>query len=124
MLGALSACGGTAAPPTSTTTTTSPAALQAGQKVCQGFYAELFDTQRARVPIDFRSRVEPAKRAGPQLGQIFEGLAQLSAEKEAGATPDADLADRTRTLLASLEVVCQDSYGVAPPNTLGTAPGP
>lgn len=116
------ACGGSSAPPTTTTTTattTPPAALEAGKEICQGFYSDLVGSD---LPIDFRSRVERAKQAGPQLGQIFEGLVQLSVEKKAGSTPIPELEDRTKTLLVSLQVVCQDEYGVAPPTV--PAPGP
>lgn len=106
------ACGGSSAQSASTTTTTSPAAVQAGKEICQGFYSDLVD---GRLPIDFRSQVERAKQAGPQLGQIFEGLAQLSDEKKAGSTPIPELEGRTKSLLVSLQVVCQGTYGVAPP---------
>lgn len=109
------ACGGSSAPPAATTTTTSPSALQVGKEICQGFYSDYSDFLNNRTPIDFRSQVERAKQAGPQLGQIFEGLAQLSDEKKAGSTPVPEMEDRIKTLLASLPVVCQGTYGVAPP---------
>ncbi len=100
----LSSCGGSGSP-AATTTTTSPAALSAGREVCQGFFSDL----------EIVPRVERAKEAGPRLGQIFEELAELRARQDAGEVTGQVLVERVRTVVAALEIVCEDDFGVAPP---------
>ena len=102
---ALAGCGGGAgdAPPRSTTT--SPEAAAAGREVCSGFFADL----------EIVPRVERARQAGPRLGQIFEELARLRAQQDAGEVTGTVLLERVRSVVASLEIVCEDDYGVTPP---------
>ena len=97
-------CGGSGSPAASTTTT-SPASLAAGREVCEGFFADL----------EILPRVERAREAGPRLGQIFEELAELQARQGAGELSGEELVRRVRSVVASLEIVCEDDFGVAPP---------
>ena len=98
-------CGGAADDPSARTTTTSPASAAAGREVCEGFFAD-----REIVP-----RLERARQAGPRLGQIFESLVQLRNQQAAGEVTGQLLLERVRTVVASLEIVCEDDFGVRPP---------
>ena len=102
---AVAGCGGGAEDPGPLPPTTSPEAAAAGREVCAGFFADL----------EIVPRVERARQAGPRLGRIFEELARLRAQQDAGEVTGTVLLERVRTVVASLEIVCEDDYGVRPP---------
>lgn len=106
-------CGGSGSP-SGATTTTSPASLAAGREVCQGFFADL----------EILPRLERAREAGPRLGQIFEELAELRAQQDAGEVSGQVLVERVRTVIAALEIVCEDDFGVPPPPGYTDRPTP
>lgn len=111
----LAGCGSSATP-AATTSTTSPASLAAGKEVCQGFFEDL----------EILPRLERAQEAGPQLGRIFAELADLRARQDAGELSGEALLERVRRVVASLEIVCEDDFGVPPPpgyTTRTTTPG-
>ncbi len=86
-------------------TTTSPASAAAGREVCEGFFADL----------EILPRLQRARDAGPRLGQIFQDLAELRAQQDAGEVTGELLLERVRSKVASLEIVCEDDFGVTPP---------
>ncbi len=86
-------------------TTTSPASAAAGREVCEGFFADL----------EILPRLQRAREAGPRLGQIFQDLAELRAQQDAGEVTGEVLLERVRSKIASLEIVCADDFGVTPP---------